>query len=99
MAGAPRYFTMEVYTQDDFIVALMAISLRDTVDDAALGFFEVIAKLRTEEEKRTLLQRAEDLLDNGAIFPTKEKMKDLSEIWTDLPRNGWELLEIQNNAH
>ncbi len=76
MAGAPRYFTMEVYTQDDFIVALMAISLRDTVDEAALGFFEAIARMRTDEEKTALMNRAEDLLDNGGLFPTKERMKE-----------------------
>ena len=30
---------------------------------------------------------------------SREKMKELSEIWTDLPRDGWELFEIQTNAH
>ncbi len=93
-----RRFPMEVYTQDDFIVAMMAISLRDTLSPEAEGFFEFIQHQRTDEEKLALLDRAEKLVDRDPDLPSRERMKELSEIFTDLPRDEWELIEIQSNS-
>lgn len=91
---------MEVYTQDDFIVAVVANCLQDDeVDDASEGFFEFVRGIRTDEEKYRLLERAERLLKHDPVLPTPEKLKELSEIFLDLPRDGWEMLERQSNPH
>ncbi len=90
---------MEIYTQDDFIVAVTGIAFRDGPDDASLGFLEFIKHQRTHEEKDRLVKRAEKLANQGESFPTPEKMKELSEIFLDLPKDDWELVQIQENRH
>ncbi len=90
---------MKVYTQNDFIVAMMAISLRDTMSEEAAGFFEFVAHQRTDEEKLAMMEMAEKLVDHDPILPSPEKMKELSEIFTELPRDGWEMMEMQGKAH
>ncbi len=95
---------MEIHTQDDFIVAIIALALRDRttgdeLDEATVGFLEFIKSQRTDEEKHRLVETADKLEQEGGSFPTSEELKELSEIYHELPRDGWELLEIQTHAH
>ena len=90
---------MKIYTQDDFIIAMIARGMRHGMDGPIEGFLEYVAKVRTDEEKLVLFDRADKLEQNGAILPSPEELKELSEIFTDLPRDGWEMYERQHNAH
>lgn len=91
---------MEIHTQDDFIVAIIATSLRaDTLDEASEGFLQFVQHIRSEEEKFELVTRAEKLLVHDAILPSREKLKELSKIFFDLPKDGWEMFERQHNCH
>ena len=93
---------MEIHTQNDFIVAVIASALRDTadeLDEATEGFLQFVKHQRLDEEKHRLVEIADKLEQGGDPLPTSEKLKELSEIYHELPRDEWELIEIQTNAH
>ncbi len=93
---------MEIHTQDDFIVAIIALALRDSGDEmneATIGFLEFIRNQRSDKDKHRLVEIADKLEQGGEPLPTPEKLKELSEIYHELPRDEWELLEIQTHAH
>jgi hypothetical protein len=90
---------VKIHTQDDFIIAMIARGLRHGLDEATEGFLEYIAATRTEEEKLKLFERADKLEEEGATLPSAEEMKKLSGIFTDLPKDGWEMLERQQGSH
>jgi hypothetical protein len=70
------------------------------MNESIEGFLEVVREIRTHEEKLQLFNKADQLAEcHDAVVPTAEELKELSEIFTDLPRDGWEMFERQHNAH
>ena len=62
---------MKVHTQDDFIVALMALCFQNNVcEEPQTAFFKTVSGMRTDEEKLRLVARAEQLVDDGDPLPT-----------------------------
>lgn len=95
---------MKIHTQNDFAVAIMAKAIREQDDDAPLddatqGFLEFFRLQRTDEEKQRLFDIAERVSDTDAELPTSEQLKELSDIFLEMPKDDWELLEMQHNVH
>ena len=96
---------MEVLTQNDYFLAVVVNALRDRkdeyapLDQATSGFLEFFRHQREEEELRRLVDMADKMDEAGIEVLPPEELKKLSDIFLELPKDGWELLERQANAH
>lgn len=93
---------MEILTQNDYFVAICALALRHqdgSLDEATAAFMSFFRHQRPEEELRRLVEMADEMEKVTKVLPTPEQLHELSEIYLDLPKDGWELTERQANSH
>lgn len=92
--------TLHIFTQNDFIVATMLYSLKTDVFDGEISaFLAFIKDSHTDREKYQLIALAEKQLEDRIQIPSRERLRELSEIYFDLPRDNWELLEMQTSCN